>query len=118
MFSPSEPHLPSFLTNFLFLLSFLSASMSMWGISTALASSQCCWSPRTHTENLGRGVDLSLRLGGEKTEQVMVGAGHPARSERMAGSGKPYPELWATLAWLLRLGGGLGRGLPTPPLLF
>lgn len=29
-----------------------------------MASSQCCWSPRTHTENLGRGVDLSLRLPG------------------------------------------------------
>ena len=54
--------LASFLTSFLFLLSFFSASMSMWGISTALASSQCCWSPKTHTENLGRGVDLSLTV--------------------------------------------------------
>lgn len=40
-----------------------------------MASSQCCWSPRTHTENLGRGVDLSLRLGDG------AGAGH-ARSGR------------------------------------
>lgn len=51
---------PSFLTSFLFLLSFLRASMSMCGRSAALASSQCCWSPRTHTENLGLGRVFSL----------------------------------------------------------
>lgn len=74
---------PSFLTSFLFLLSFFRASMSMWGMSTALASSQCCWSPRTHTENLGRGVDLSLRLGDG------AGAGHarPGRGRRRRGLG-------------------------------
>ena len=63
-------HSPSFLTSFLFLLSFFSASMSMWGISTALASSQCCWSPKTHTENLGRGVDLSLHFGGDRIGHI------------------------------------------------
>lgn len=52
--------LPSFLTSFLFLLSFLRASMSMCGSSAALASSQCCWSPRTQTENLGLGRVFSL----------------------------------------------------------
>lgn len=34
--------------------------MSMCGSSAALASSQCCWSPRTHTENLGLGRVFSL----------------------------------------------------------
>ena len=34
--------------------------MSMWGMLAALASSQCCWSPRTHTENLGLGRLFSL----------------------------------------------------------
>lgn len=32
----------------------------MWGSSAALASSQCCWSPRTHTENFGLGRVFSL----------------------------------------------------------
>lgn len=54
--------IPSFLTSFLFLLSFLRASMSMCGSSAALASSQCCWSPRTHTENFGLGRVFSLRI--------------------------------------------------------
>lgn len=53
---------PSFLTSFLFLLSFFRASMSMCGSSAALASSQCCWSPRTHTENLGLGRVFSLHV--------------------------------------------------------
>ena len=54
--------LANFLTSFLVLLSFFSTSVSVWGISTALASSQCCWYPKTHTENLGWGVDLSLMV--------------------------------------------------------
>lgn len=52
--------IPSFLTSFLFLFSFFRASMSMCGKSAALASSQCCWSPRTHTENFGLGRVFSL----------------------------------------------------------
>lgn len=64
----SKGNSPSFLTIFLFLLSFLRASMSMCGSSAALASSQCCWSPRMHTENLGRGVVFSLRGATEKTD--------------------------------------------------
>lgn len=35
-------------------------------MSTALASSQCCWSPSRQTENLGRGVDFSLGKEGRK----------------------------------------------------
>lgn len=53
---------PSFLTSFLFLFSFLRASMSICGRSAALASSQCCWSPKTQTENFGRGRDFSLNI--------------------------------------------------------
>lgn len=59
--SDSKHHSPSFFTIFLFLLSFLRASMSMCGSSAAFASSQCCWSPRMHTENLGLGVVFSLQ---------------------------------------------------------
>uniref|UniRef100_A0A6B0UUE9 Putative secreted protein n=1 Tax=Ixodes ricinus TaxID=34613 RepID=A0A6B0UUE9_IXORI len=51
--------LASFLTSFLFLLSFLRASVSMHGRLLALASSQCCWSPKTHTWNFGRGMCFS-----------------------------------------------------------
>uniref|UniRef100_A0A6B0URS7 Putative secreted protein n=1 Tax=Ixodes ricinus TaxID=34613 RepID=A0A6B0URS7_IXORI len=55
--------LASFLTSFLFLLSFLRASVSMHGRLLALASSQCCWSPKTHTWNFGRGMCFSLQGG-------------------------------------------------------
>uniref|UniRef100_A0A6B0U2D0 Putative secreted protein n=1 Tax=Ixodes ricinus TaxID=34613 RepID=A0A6B0U2D0_IXORI len=54
--------LASFLTSFLFLLSFLRASVSMHGRLLALASSQCCWSPKTHTWNFGRGMCFSLTV--------------------------------------------------------
>jgi hypothetical protein len=32
----------------------------MYGTLLALASSQCCWSPRTHTCILGRGICFNL----------------------------------------------------------
>lgn len=51
----------SFLTSFLFLFSFLSASASMQGTVRLLASSQCCWSPSTHTCILGRGMYFNLK---------------------------------------------------------
>lgn len=57
--------LASFFTNFLFLLSFFRASASMYGTSLALASSQCCWSPRMQTCILGRGMNFNL---GKMTE--------------------------------------------------
>lgn len=58
--SPKLVNLPSFLTSFLFLLSFLSASTSIQGILWASASSQCSWSPRMHTFMEGRGMWRSL----------------------------------------------------------
>ena len=48
--------LPNFLTSFLSLLSFLSASTSMQGMPLALASSQWEASPNTHTLSFGRGM--------------------------------------------------------------
>ncbi|XP_032975460.1 tetratricopeptide repeat protein 17 isoform X3 [Rhinolophus ferrumequinum] len=48
-----------------FLASFFSTSLTMWGISTAWASSQCCWSPRTHTENWGTGSGFKPAGAGE-----------------------------------------------------
>merc|ERR1712158_61274 len=54
--------LASFLTSFLFLLSFLRSSALMQGRPLDLASSQCCWSPRMHTVNLGRGTCFSLTV--------------------------------------------------------
>ena len=53
---------PSFLINFLFLLSFFNASTSINGMSRAFASSQCCWSPRTHTFSLGFGMWRNLQV--------------------------------------------------------
>lgn len=53
-------YIPSFFTSFLFLFSFFRASTSMYGTLLALASSQCCWSPRTHTCILGRGICFNL----------------------------------------------------------
>merc|ERR1712121_452124 len=52
--------LANFLTSFLFLLSFLRSSALIEGMPLALASSQCCWSPNTHTLNLGLGTCFSL----------------------------------------------------------
>lgn len=57
--------LAGFLASFLFLPSFFSTSLTMWGISTAWASSQCCWSPRTHTENWGAGSGFKPAGAGE-----------------------------------------------------
>merc|ERR1711973_364546 len=54
--------LASFLTSFLFLLSFLRSSALMQGMFLLLASSMCCWSPRTHTVNLGRGTCFNLTV--------------------------------------------------------
>ena len=53
-------YIPSFFTSFLFLFSFFRASTSMYGTLLALASSQCCWSPRTHTCILGLGICFNL----------------------------------------------------------
>ena len=41
--------IPSFLTSFLFLLSFFRSSTVMASMPRDLASSQCLWSPKTHT---------------------------------------------------------------------
>jgi len=41
--------IPSFLTSFLFLFSFFKSSTVIASMPRALASSQCLWSPRTHT---------------------------------------------------------------------
>mmetsp|Transcript_10848 Transcript_10848/g.26490 ORF Transcript_10848/g.26490 Transcript_10848/m.26490 type:complete len:224 (+) Transcript_10848:410-1081(+) len=46
----------SFLISFLFLLSFLSASTSMWSMPTPCASSQCLASPSMQILSLGRGI--------------------------------------------------------------
>ena len=53
--------LANFLTFFLSLLSFFKSSALMNGIPLALASSQCCWSPKMHTEYFGFGICLSLQ---------------------------------------------------------
>lgn len=45
----NPPHIPSFLTSFLFLLSFFKSSTVMLSTLRALASSQCLTSPSTHT---------------------------------------------------------------------
>ena len=41
--------IPSFLTSFLFLFSFFKSSTVIASMPRALASSQCLWSPNTHT---------------------------------------------------------------------
>ena len=51
------PNLPTF---FLSLFNFFRSSRVMHGTPSALASSQCFSSPRTHTENFGLGTYLSL----------------------------------------------------------
>ena len=58
-----DHHLPSLLTCFLSLLSFLRASTSMQGRPLALASSQWEASPRIHTFSFGRGMCRSLYRG-------------------------------------------------------
>merc|ERR1712029_398014 len=54
--------LANFLTSFLSLLSFFKSSALMEGMPLDLASSQCCWSPSTHTLNLGLGTCFSLTV--------------------------------------------------------
>jgi len=61
---------PSFLISFLFLLSFFKASASIHGTLLADASSQCCWSPRIHTDICGRGIWRSLDIAQQCTVQV------------------------------------------------
>jgi len=46
--------------SFLFLFSFFNASASMHGTLLADASSQCCWSPKIHTDICGLGIWRNL----------------------------------------------------------
>lgn len=52
--------LPSFLTSFLSLFSFLRSSADMQGMLFSLASSMCIWSPRTQIFMLGLGMCFNL----------------------------------------------------------
>merc|ERR1719458_1020708 len=70
--------LASFLTSFFCLLSFLRSSALMKGIPLALASSQCCWSPNMHTENLGRGTCRNLFAGREATQFTLCSTSPPS----------------------------------------
>jgi len=53
--------LASFLTSFFCLFNFFKSSALMLGIPFSLASSQCCWSPKIQTENLGLGTWRNLK---------------------------------------------------------
>ena len=50
----------NFLTSFFCLFNFFKSSALMNGTPFSLASSQCCWSPKTQTENLGLGMWRNL----------------------------------------------------------
>jgi len=68
---------PSFFTSFLFLFSFFSSSTDMVSTPIDLASSQCLWSPSTHTYPLARGAGQ----GG------LPSAGCPRRTRRRSSHG-------------------------------
>ena len=75
--------IPSFLTSFLFLFSFFKSSTVIASMPRALASSQCLWSPRTHTyqgqktisgvaETVSPQLNLSPALTVPRQQQKMV----------------------------------------------
>lgn len=85
-------------------------------MSTALASSQCCWSPSRQTENLGRGVDFSL--GTEGPNYYELPAPHvlpwePSRRYLTTAPGNLPP--WLPTCLLQQVGGDGPAALPHLP---